>query len=120
MIASGAVSPARVSASAMMSRPSASACRTSTVVPLRIRSTSPTRIGSAFGMFSVSGSQPSTATGQFSCRRVDIAASTVAAPAMSAFIVASSAFGLSARPPASYVTPLPTSAIRRVAGVRGR
>ncbi len=55
MIASGLSSDASESASARISRPSASVLSTSTVLPLRIVSTSPGRIALPLGMFSTSG-----------------------------------------------------------------
>ena len=53
--AAGLSSDASESASARMRRPSASVLSTSTVLPLRIRSTSPGRIAVPLGMFSTSG-----------------------------------------------------------------
>ena len=54
-MASGSSSVASASASASTNRPSASVFSTSTVVPLRMRNTSPTRVASPPGMLSVRG-----------------------------------------------------------------
>jgi hypothetical protein len=54
-IASAFSSTASESASARISRPSASVLSTSTVLPLRIFKTSPGRIAPPLGMFSTSG-----------------------------------------------------------------
>ncbi len=86
-IASGSSSEAAHSASASTSRPSASVLRTSTVLPLYMRSTSPGRVAEPEGMFSASASQPVTLTSRPSRAAVTTAANTAAAPAMSHFIV---------------------------------
>ena len=109
-IASGFSSLARLSASARMSRPSASVLSTSTVLPLRMRSTSPGRIALPLGMFSTSGTNPITRVFTPRSRSADIAAITAAAPDMSVFIVSMPPAVLSDRPPESNTTPLPTSA----------
>jgi hypothetical protein len=93
-----------------MSRPSASVLSTSTVVPLRMVTTSPGLMARPLGMFSVSGSSPTTRTGASSARRADMAASTAAAPDMSVFMVIIPSAVLMDSPPESNVTPLPTSA----------
>ena len=54
-MASGSASQAMDNPSASTSRPSASVLSTSTVLPLRIRSTSPTRVASPPVMLSVAG-----------------------------------------------------------------
>ena len=66
-------------------------------------------------MFSTRPIRPITFTGSFSCAIACIAPSTVAAPAMSHFMVSMPSVGLSDSPPESNVTPLPTSANSRSA-----
>ena len=61
-------------------------------------------------MFSTNPINPTTFTGNFNCAIACIAPSTVAAPAMSHFIVNMPSLGLIDSPPESNVTPLPTSA----------
>ena len=98
-------------ASARRIRPSASVLSTSTVVPLAIFRMSPGLRALPDGRFSTSGTRPTTLSGGSSSATARIAATTAAAPAMSCFISAMSAAGLSEMPPASNVTPLPTSTI---------
>ncbi len=93
-----------------MRRPSASVLSTSTVLPLRIFSTSPGRMALPLGMFSTSGTYPVTRVFTPSAASVDIAAITAAPPPMSVFIVSMPPAVLSERPPESNTTPLPTSA----------
>ena len=61
-------------------------------------------------MFSTSPIRPITRTGSFSRAIACTAASTVAAPAMSHFMVSMLSLGFSDSPPLSKVTPLPTRA----------
>jgi hypothetical protein len=83
---------------------------TSTRVPPRIVSTSPSRVAEPDGMLSVHISHPVTATGQDSAASAVIAARITPAPVMSFFMVAwVASAALSAIPPESYITPLPTS-----------
>ena len=109
-MASGAASEASDSASARMSRPSASVLRTSTVLPFRIVRTSPTRVASPPVMLSVIGRKPSTRTFAPSAAMARNAPSTAAAPPMSPFMPTMASAGFSDRPPESNVMPLPTSA----------
>ena len=108
--AAGFSSAASESASARMSRPSASVLSTSTVFPLRIFSTSPGRIAVPLGMFSTSGTYPTMGVLTSSADSADIAAITAAPPDMSVFIVSMPPAVLSDRPPESNTTPLPTNA----------
>ena len=92
---------------------------TSTVLPLRMVSTSPSFTALPDGMLSVHIRNAVTAVLHLSARSDDIMASTAAAPDMSIFMIwwnASPPF--SEMPPESYMTPLPTSA-RWPAGLRG-
>ncbi len=109
-IASGLASDASESASARISRPSASVFRTSTVFPLRIFRTSPGRVASPPSMLSVSGMNPDTLTPGASSGSTDMAPRTAAAPAMSHFMVIMPWPVLMERPPESKVMPLPTRA----------
>jgi len=61
-------------------------------------------------MFSTSPISPMTCTGSFRRAMAIVVASTVAAPAMSHFIVSIPSVGLIESPPLSNVTPLPTRA----------
>ena len=108
--ASGLSSAARASASARMSRPSASVFSTSTVLPFRILSTSPGRIAVPLGMFSTIGTYAVTLALTPRSFSTDIAASTAAAPDMSVFIVSMPLDVFSDSPPESKTTPLPTNA----------
>ena len=101
MIASGSSTAAIASASARISRPSASVLVTSTVLPLYIVSTSPGRIAVPDSMFSAIGAYVVTATGSSSAAMAKVAAITAAAPAMSYFIVAIELPGLMVSPPES-------------------
>ncbi len=113
-------STARHSPSAITSRPSASVLSTSTVVPLRIRRTSPSFIAEPDGMLSVQQRYAVTAHRTPSARRAVIAPRIAAAPVMSFFIWAwDSSLGLRLMPPESYMTPLPTRP-RWPAGQSGR
>ena len=109
-MASGSASVASESASARMSRPSASVLRTSTVLPFRMVRTSPTRVASPPVMLSVIGRKPSTRTFAPSVAMARNAPSTAAAPPMSPFMPTMASAGFSERPPESNVMPLPTSA----------
>ena len=102
-------STARHSPSAITSRPSASVLSTSTVVPLRIRRTSPSFIAEPDGMLSVQHRYAVTAVVHPTSRRAVIAPRIAAAPVMSFFICAwDSSLGLRLIPPESYMIPLPT------------
>ncbi len=115
MTASGFSSAASDSPSARISRPSASVLRTSTVLPLRILSTSPGLMALGPGMFSVVGTNPMTFDCTPAVRSTDIAPMTAAAPDMSVFIVSMPSAVLSDRPPESKVMPFPTRATVPVA-----
>ena len=95
----------------MTTRPSASVFMTSTVLPPYIVMTSDGRMAVPEGMFSASASQPVTFTGTSRAAAARTTAKTVAAPAMSDFIVIIEAAGFSEMPPVSKVMPLPTSAM---------
>ena len=110
MTASTPASTASDSPSASTSLPSASVLRTSTVLPLRIFSTSPGLMARPPGMFSVVGTIPMTLTLGASAGSSDMVASTAAAPDMSVFIVSIPSAVLIDRPPESKVMPLPTRA----------
>ncbi len=84
-----------------MRRPSASVLRTSTVLPRYIVSTSPGRVARPEIMFSAIGAKAVTRTGSSSSAMARIALTTLAAPAMSIFIVVIEAPGLIDRPPES-------------------
>ena len=86
MITRGFFSARYASASARISRPSASVFSTSEVLPPRWRSTSPGRMAEPPGMFSADGIAAMTFTFGFSCAMARMAASVAAAPPMSAFI----------------------------------
>ena len=109
-ITSGLVATARTRASIRTSRPSASVFSTSTVLPLAAVSTSPGRIDDPDSMFSAMGANVDTLTGSPSRAIANVAWMTVAAPAMSHFIVSIDCAGLIVRPPESNVMPLPTRA----------
>ncbi len=110
-MASGCSSEASTSASIITSRPSASVLRTSTVLPPRAVSTSPSLVADPDGMLSVHISQPVTAVRHPNSRSAVIAPNTAADPAMSIFIEkCMGSLGLSEIPPESYMIPLPTSA----------
>ena len=111
-IASTFSSTANDSPSASTRRPSASVLRTSTVVPVRAVNTSPGFTAVPLGRLSVHIIQPTTSVRTSSPGSSAMVASTVAAPAMSVFIVIMPAAGLSDRPPESKVMPLPTRATR--------
>ncbi len=87
-------STATSSTSASTRRPSASVLWTSIVLPLRAVSTSPSFMAAAPGMFSTRPIRPMTLTGSLSRAMACIAPSTVAAPAMSHFIVIMPSVGL--------------------------
>ena len=109
--ASGLASLANDRPSARISRPSASVFRISTVLPLRILSTSPKRVASPPSMLSVIGTHALTLTSGFSAGSADMAPRTAPPPPMSHFIVDMPTEVLIERPPASNVMPLPTSAM---------
>ncbi len=100
-IASGFSSEARVSASARTRRPSASVFRTSTVLPLYMRSTSPGRVAEPDGMFSASASQPVTLASRPRRAAATTVENTAAAPLMSHFIVSLWPAGFREMPPES-------------------
>ncbi len=110
MIASGFASTASESPSARINRPSASVLSTSTVLPLRIFSTSPGRMAAPLGMFSTMGVNAITLALTPRSFNADIAPITAAAPPMSVFIVSMPEPVLSESPPESKTTPLPTRA----------
>ena len=93
-ITSGLLSAAITSASAMISRPSASVLVTSTVVPPYIVSTSPGRIAAPEIMFSAIGAYVVTAIGSPSWAMTKVACTTAAAPAMSYFMCSIEGGGL--------------------------
>ena len=107
---SGSSCTARDSASPSSIRPSASVLAISTVVPPYIVMTSPGRIEVPDTMFSAIGANAVTLTGRPSRAMARVAAMTLAAPAMSPFMLTMLEAGLMVRPPESKVTPLPTSA----------
>ncbi len=107
---SGFCSVARTSASARISRPSASVFWTSTVRPPYIVRTSPGLVASPDSMFSAIGAKVETFSGRPSCAIAKVACTTAAAPAMSHFIVPMLLAGLMLSPPESKVMPLPTRA----------
>jgi hypothetical protein len=110
-ITEGCCSARKASASARMSRPSASVFSTSEVFPLRWRRTSPGRMAEPLGMFSEEGIAAITLIFGFSRAIARIAARIEAAPPMSHFIVSMPLASLMDRPPESKATPLPVSAI---------
>ncbi|GIW19504.1 MAG: hypothetical protein KatS3mg064_2661 [Tepidiforma sp.] len=83
---------------------------TSIVRPFIARTTSPGFVAVPEGMFSVHGAMASTFSFAPSFASAHAAASTFAAPVMSAFIASMFAAGLMLIPPVSNVIPLPTSA----------
>jgi hypothetical protein len=99
---------ANQSASPRIRRPSASVLRTSTVLPLALRSTSPGRSAPPPGMFSAAGTTPMTRSGIPSSAIARMAAITAAPPAMSSFIRSMPSADLIEMPPESKVTPFPT------------
>ena len=107
---SGSSCTARDSASPSSIRPSASVLAISTVDPLCIVMTSPGRVAVPDTMFSAIGANAVTLTGRPSRAIARVAATTLAAPAMSPFMLTMLEDGLMVRPPESKVTPLPTSA----------
>ena len=110
MTTSGSSSTASDSASPSSIRPSASVLAISTVDPLCIVMTSPGRVEVAETMFSAIGAKVVTLTGSPRRAIASVAATTLAAPAMSPFMLTMLDEGLIVRPPESKVTPLPTSA----------
>ena len=70
------------------------------------------------GMFSTSGTTPTTVTSGLSAAMAFIAATTAAPPDMSVFMRCMRSEGLMEMPPVSNVTPLPTRP--RTAAVAGR
>jgi len=95
-------------ASASISLPSASVLPISTVFPLKLLTISPGRVASPDGMFSTTGRTPITRIFGLSPAVAISAAATVAAPAISIFMVSRDPVGLRFIPPESKVTPLPT------------
>ncbi len=84
---------------------------TSTVLPLRAVSTSPSCMAEPDGMLSVHMRYAVTRARQPTSRRAVIAARMAAAPVMSFFICeCDSSLGLRLMPPESYMMPLPTRA----------
>ena len=107
--ASGLKRSPKLSASASVSRPSASVLLISTVLPSSERMTSPSLYELPDGMFSVHAASACTSTASFSSAAAATAASTAAAPAMSVFMSSMPSLVFSDSPPESNVTPLPTS-----------
>ncbi len=101
MTRSGSSSSASDSASARISRPSASVLVISMVFPERLVSTSPGRMARPDGMFSTIGAYVVTLTGRPRSAMAKVAARTAAAPPMSNFIVAIEAPDLRLSPPES-------------------
>ena len=97
-----------VSASARISRPSASVLLTSTVLPFSWVMMSPGRIERPEGMFSVEGTTATMSRSMPSSAIAPIASITAAPPDMSIFISCMPADGLIEMPPESKVTALPT------------
>ena len=97
-------------ASARTSLPSASVFVISTVLPSALTITSPGRCAAPPGMFSVAATTAITFEAGLRAPITSMAASTAAAPAMSAFIRCMSLASLREIPPVSKVMPLPTSA----------
>ena len=98
------------SASHRMSRPSASVLMISIVLPRWLLTTSPGFTAVPDGRFSVDGIRPVTLSFGFSRPSASKVPSTAAAPDMSNFMSSMFWAGLIEMPPASNVTPLPTSA----------
>ena len=107
---SGSSCTARLSASPSSIRPSASVFAISTVRPLCMVMTSPGRVEVAETMFSAIGAKAVTRIGRPRRAIAKVAAMTLAAPAMSPFMLVMLEAGLMLRPPESKVTPLPTRA----------
>ena len=95
-------------ASASTRRPSASVLPISTVMPFRLRSTSPGLKALPAIEFSAAGISTRSRTGSFACMTSWAKASAEAAPPMSFFISAMALPGLMSRPPVSKQMPLPT------------
>ena len=110
---------AYASASASVSRPSASVLLISIVLPFMARSTSPGLVAEPDGMFSVAATSPCTSTGGRSRGSTLRTPRTAAAPDMSPFMRTMPSAVLRSSPPESNVMPLPISAIRRRAVPRG-
>ncbi len=106
---SGFSSSASVSASARISRPSASVLPISTVCPERERSTSPGRKDEPEIAFSTIGISTLSRTLSLASTIACASPSTLAAPPMSFFMSSMPADGLMSSPPVSNVTPFPTS-----------
>ena len=116
MVRSGASSPARVRASARISRPSASVLPTSIDRPLREASTSPGRMASAEMAFSTAGISTTSRIGTPASMIMEARPSAWAAPPMSFFIQRMPDEGLMSSPPVSNTTPLPTRATSGASG----
>ncbi len=97
------------SASARISRPSASVLITSIVFPFAARSTSPGRYDVADCMFSAAAITAIVRTGRRSSATAAIPSSTAAPPAMSPFMSCIRSGGFNETPPESKVIALPTS-----------
>ena len=93
-----------MSASARISRPSASVLLTSTVLPFSWVMTSPGLIAVPLGMFSVAGTTATRSSSSPSSAIAATASSTAAPPDMSIFISCMPADGLIEIPPLSKVT----------------
>ena len=100
-------SRAKHSASARISRPSASVFRTSIVFPFIARTTSPGRVASFPGMFSQAGTMPTTWTRGFRRATASIRPIVAQPPLLSYRILSMSSAGLIEMPPLSNVMPLP-------------
>ncbi len=94
-----------------MRRPSASVLPISTVMPLRVLSTSSGRKALPETEFSTAGTSTRRRTFSFAAITIEASASTCAAPPMSFFMVSMPEAGLRSSPPLSKHTPLPTRVI---------
>ena len=108
-MAAGSKVCAKERASARIRRPSASVLMISTVFPARVRTTSPGFTALPDGRFSEDGTMPTTFRGGESSPMALIAPMTAAPPDMSNFMSSIFAAGLMEMPPASKVSPFPTS-----------
>ncbi len=95
-------------ASASTRRPSASVLPISTVMPLRLVSTSPGRKALPAMLLSAAGISTRSRTGSFARMARSANESAAAAPPMSFFIRTIALDGLISRPPVSKQIPLPT------------